>query len=80
MYEISPNITLQNGVESIKKIHHKKIQDFNFKLKYNLCDCDCIKRMVQKFMTISSIAFLDSRFLIRDEIKFCDCYCIKGKV
>lgn len=69
MYENSPNITLQNGVESIKKIHHKKIQDFSFKLRYKLCDCDCIKRMVQKLMTISFIAFLTQDFKLGMRLK-----------
>jgi hypothetical protein len=67
MYENAPNITLQNGGESPKKIHHKKIQYFNFKLKYKLCDC--IKRMVQKFMTISSIAFLTQDFKLGKRLK-----------
>jgi molybdopterin/thiamine biosynthesis adenylyltransferase len=69
MYENAQVAHYKMVVSCPKNFSIKLIQDFSFELKYKLCDCDCIKRMVQKFMTISFIAFLTQDFKLGMRLK-----------
>lgn len=46
MYKNVQVIMLQKGDKMQKQSHHQKTQEFSLRLKYKLCDCDSIKRMV----------------------------------
>jgi hypothetical protein len=46
IYENAQTAILQKWWWNAKKPHHQETQEFSLRLKYKLCDCDHIKKMV----------------------------------
>jgi hypothetical protein len=60
----------KKGDKIQKQSHHQETQEFSLGLKYKLCVCDSIKRMVHDNIIC---VIIDSRVWISNEMKIHDC-------